>query len=331
MFGSAMKPLALAVLLCLALAAPARAARVPTPDESAALIALLNGAVAQDGGCGGRFAPPVPLVSDDPTWGYVTGYCVITPGSGAGQRIWGIWAHRATADSTTWTIAYPTAASRVPPCSSRDGSIGLLDAVPEAVVRDLRGECAYPTYRPAPLLSLQIFRNVSHKFDLIGPSLQLSSLSEVNGGGDGFLSLDRDSGTTPGLAAVREQFGKPSTVKRSALGTCTARWGKVGLIATAHGGATCAAAGTRVSALELTGPWELAHPESDDEDFADSAAQPARVGDAIALAGYLDPRLKRLPADGRLRIARYRIASTTATVTAVTRQGRLRALAITLR
>jgi hypothetical protein len=192
------------------------------------------------------------------------------------------------------------------------------------VVRDLREECYDPTsgkgYEPSPDLSLRVFRNAKHDFDEIGPAIGLSSLSDVNGRGLGEFSIDRDgpplaSGSTPTIARMTGDFGTP---RRTA---CRARWAKIALTATA-----CASG--RVTKLTLGSPWRL---EVDEEDFAHSTNASVEVGDTVALARYLDPRLRKLRDNHGLRLPRMHIGSANAAITVVARGGRIRTIEIGLR
>jgi hypothetical protein len=214
-----------------------------------------------------------------------------------------------------------TDATRVPPCT---GERGLFTFVPQPVVRDLREECYDPTsgkgYEPSPRLSLTVFRNAKHDFDEIGPWVELSSLSDVSGRGLADFSIDRHgpplaSGSTPTIAAMTKQFGKPRRT------TCRARWTKLALSA-----AACASG--RVTRLTLGSPWRL---ESDEEDFAHSGNASIEVGDPVALGRYLDPRLRKLRDNQRFRLPRMHIGSANVTITVVTRGGRIRAIEISLR
>jgi hypothetical protein len=303
----------------LCLAGGARAARIPTPAESVALDGLLQDVIG--GSCDGRLSRPLPLIGDDATWGHAEAVCEHPGRGGAGIRVWSMWAHRSSTAAGDWTVVGSSEPSRVPPCM---GKGGLFTFVPTAVVRDLREECYDPTsgkgYEPSPLLTLRVFRNVRHDFDDIGASVDLSSDSAVNGRGLGFFSIDKDgpplgSGSTPTVADLTGAFGRP---RRTA---CRARWRKLALSATA-----CASG--RVTKLTLGAPWRL---QGDDEDFAHSSNAEAEVGDDVALARYLDPRLRTLRDNRRLRLPRMHIGSANVTVTVVARDGRIRAIIIALR
>jgi hypothetical protein len=155
---------------------------------------------------------------------------------------------------------------------------------------------------------------------MIGPWVELSSLSDVNGRGLGEVWIDRDgpplgSGSTPTVAEMTRQFGKP---RRTA---CRARWAKLALSATA-----CASG--RVTKVTLGAPWRL---EGDEEDFAHSGNASVEVGDAVALARYLDPRLRTLRDNERFRLPRMHIGSANVTITVVARGERIRAIEISLR
>jgi hypothetical protein len=102
---------------------------------------------------------------------------------------------------------------------------------------------------------------------------------------------------------------------------CRARWAKLALSATA-----CPSG--RVTKLTLGAPWRL---EGDEEDFAHSSNARVEVDGAVALARYLDPRLRRLRANRRLRLPRMHIGSANVTITVVARGGRIRAIVISLR
>ena len=87
-------------------------------------------------------------------------------------------------------------------------------------MRDLRGECVDArdgVYRPVPVLTLRLFRNASHQFDSIGPSLDLMSLSERTVKRSGMFSIERE-GSDPRLKDLTNAFGKP---RRAG---CVARW-----------------------------------------------------------------------------------------------------------
>ncbi|MDA0160942.1 hypothetical protein OM076_11755 [Solirubrobacter ginsenosidimutans] len=295
----------------LVLAAPASAARIPTADESAAL----NGLIAKiDAECTlAEHSVSLPLVTDDGTWGRVTAGCGDASQGGAAFRGRGVWAHRSSATATDWAIVGSTEASRIPPCSGKNG---LLELVPEAVVRDLREECAGPPsgYRPSPDLVFSVFRNATHEYDSIGASIYLSSKSEVNGGGFGLFSIDRTgpptaSGSKPKLRDMTRAFGKPRRTR------CGATWTKLALKATA-----CASGA--VTKLTMGEPWRLS-PDSEDREHPANAY--VRVGDTIELAHYLDPQLAKLGADQRFRLAKLRIGSADVTATVVTRAGRITA------
>jgi hypothetical protein len=213
-----------------------------------------------------------------------------------------------------WVTVRPPESSRVPPCTGEDG---LFRAVPEAVVRDLRGECVDArdgVYRPAPVLTLRLFRNASHEFDSIGPSLDLISLSERTVKRSGMFTIEREA-SDPRLKDLTNAFGKP---RRAG---CAARWKRYELTAKACGGG-------RVTSMTLGAPWQL---ESDFEDVVHSINANVRVGDDAALASALDPRLKALRADGRLRLPMPRIGTARVTVRVITRGGRITAIMLKLR
>jgi hypothetical protein len=303
----------------LCLAGAAKAAQVPTPAESAALDGLLKEAIG--GSCDARLSTPLPLIGGDAIWGHVVAVCEHPGQGGAGIRAWGVWAHRSSAAAGDWMVVGGTDATRVPPCKGKDG---LFTFVPQPVVRDLREECYDPTsgkgYKPSPDLTLTVFRNAKHDFDEIGPWVELSSLSDVNGRGLGEVWIDRDgpplgSGSTPTVAEMTRQFGKP---RRAA---CRARWAKLALSATA-----CASG--RVTKVTLGAPWRL---EGDEEDCAHSGNASVEVGDAVALARYLDPRLRTLRDNERFRLPRMHIGSANVTITVVARGERIRAIEISLR
>ncbi|MEA2130976.1 MAG: hypothetical protein QOJ85_3867 [Solirubrobacteraceae bacterium] len=308
------------LIAVLCLASIARAARIPTPVESAVLNGFVKGAIG--GSCDARLSRPLPLIGDDATWGRAAAVCEHPGQGGAGIRVWGVWAHRSSAAADDWMVVGGTDATRVPPCT---GKRGLFTLVPQAVVRDLREECYDPTsgkgYEPSPHLTLTVFRNAKHHFDEIGPWVGLSSLSDVNGRGLGDFSIDRHgaplaSGSTPTVAEMTKQFGKP---RRTA---CRARWAKLALSATA-----CASG--RVTKLTLGSPWRLA---GDEEDFAHSGNASVEVGDAVALARYLDPRLRKLRDNQHFRLPPMHIGrANITTITVLTRGGRIRAIEISLR
>jgi hypothetical protein len=303
----------------LCLAGAAKAARIPTPAESAALNGLLKGAIG--GSCDARLSRPLPLIGDDATWGHAAAVCERPGQGGAGIRVWGVWARRSSAAAGDWMVVGGTDATRVPPCT---GKRGLFTLVPQAVVRDLREECYDPSsgkgYEPSPHLTLSVFRNAKHDFDEIGPAVRLSADSDVNGPGLGDFSIDRHgpplaSGSTPTVAEMTKQFGKP---RRTA---CRARWAQLALSA-----AACASG--RVTKLTLGSPWRL---EGDEEDFAHSSNPSVEVGDSVALARYLDPRLRKLRDNQRFRLPRMHIGSANVTITVVAHGGRIRAIEIFLR
>jgi hypothetical protein len=311
----------IAFALALGAAAPAHAARVATAEERTALNALLAAAVGDACDTALQNTASVPLVAAGDEWAVLTRYCQFTdPPSGAGTAVWTVWAHRSSATAGDWTTMRPTEASRVPPCTGEDG---LLTVVPEAIVGDLRGECVDPAdgrYRPAPVLRLSLFRNASHEFDSIGPSLDLTSSSESGTARTGYFSIGRDgppydAGSDPRLKNLTKAFGKP---RRTG---CSARWMRYGLTAKACGGG-------RVTSITLAAPWLLV---SDSEDVAHNINASVRIGDDIALASALDPRLARLRPDGRLRLPMPRIGTAQVTVHAVTRGGRITAITIKLR
>jgi hypothetical protein len=311
----------LIVLAGLVLAPPAHAARVATAEEQTALMGLLAATVGDSCDRALERRTSLPLVAAGDQWGIVTRYCQFTdPPSGAGTALWTVWAHRSSPTATDWVRTRPTESSRVPPCTGEDG---LFTVVPEAVVRDLRQECVGPgdtVYRPAPVLRLDLFRNALHEFDSLGPSLHLTSSSERSLKRSGFFSIGRDgppydAGSDPRLKDLTEAFGAP---KRSG---CTARWKRYGLTARACGGG-------RITSITLGAPWLL---QGDSEDTEHSSNASVRVGDDIALASALDPRLKALRANGRVRLPMPRIGTAQVTVHVVTRNSRISAITLKLR
>jgi hypothetical protein len=115
---------------------------------------------------------------------------------------------------------------------------------------------------------------------------------------------------------MTKQFGKP---RRTA---CRARWAQLALSA-----AACASG--RVTKLTLGSPWRLA---GDEEDFAHSGNASVEVGDAVALARYLDPRLRQLRDNQHFRLPRMHIGrANVTTITVLTRGGRICAIEISLR
>src|SRR5690349_8681476 len=162
------------VLVALMLAAPADAAQIPTRSEDAALNALLTREV--DNACAEALTVTRsrPLVADGRRWGHVSVYCQFgDPPSGAGSLVIEVWAHRAKATSRRWAVVGPKYAYRVHPCDE------LLPYVPERIVRDLRGHCYSQGGgdRPAPYLTLSVFRNALHEYDSVGPWVVLSASS----------------------------------------------------------------------------------------------------------------------------------------------------------
>jgi hypothetical protein len=284
---------ALVVLCCCA--SPASAARIPTPEESAALTALMQSVFT----CDTTRSVSVPLVTGDGTWGRIRAGCGNAAQGGAAYRGFGVWAHRSSATATDWRIVGSIEASRVPPCT---GKGGLLSDVPEAVVRELREACYDPAsargYRPAPYLSLQIYP--------VGMDA-LVVLSDDSGAGGSFFV-----GSKPTVKRLTREFGRPARTR------CGARWARLGLTATA-----CASG--RVTKLTVTGPWRLYFEGSD---IPNAPVQP---GDPIALAAYLDPRLAGLPADGPLRLATMSIGTAEVTASITTRAGSIRAFALDIR
>ena len=309
------------ILLLLSMVAAAEAAQVPTADETATLTALVDQEVGDT--CDGWYSRsrPLPLVTDDRTWGIATVVCEYSSQpSGAGTAVWTVWAHRSSATSADWTVVRPTEASRVPPCT---GEGGLFATVPLAVVRELHAECYDPSsgkgYEPSPNLRFDPYWNVKHEFDDLGQSISLDSLSEVNGRGGGLFSITKDgpplgSGPNPTPATLRDAFGTPR--RRG----CQARWPRIGLVAKVCGG--------RLTKLTLTGPWQFSVSAETTEDVT---GEVVRVGDAVPLARYLDRGLAKLPANGRLRLPRMRIAQTRVTIHVVSRDDRITAVEISLR
>jgi hypothetical protein len=312
----------LIVVAGLLLAPPAHAARTATAEEQAALKGLLATAVGDTCDTALETRTSLPLIAAGGEWGIVTRYCQFTdPPSGAGTRVWKVWARRSSPTATDWATTRPAESSRVPPCTGGDG---LFTGVPAAVVRDLREECVDPrdgVYRPAPILTLRLFRNASHEFDSIGPSLDLTSLSERSIlKRSGLFSIARDGppygpGSNPRLKDLTKAFGKPTRAG------CTARWGRYQLTAKACGSG-------RVTSIALGARWQL---EADSEDVVRSINANVRVGDDIALASALDPRLKGLRANGRLRLPMPQIGTAQVIVHVVTRGGRITAITLKVR
>jgi hypothetical protein len=309
----------LAVVLAISLAATADAARIPTAQERAALEQLLRGQVGDDCRHALKQSSPLPLVTDDGTWGTASTVCLFSdPPSGAGTSVWTVYAHRSSGTSSDWAVVRPSRASRVPACIGADG---LFTTVPEPVVRELREVCANPSashgYEPIPYQTLRIFRNRRHEYDMLGPEVDLDILSESKGHGPGFFSLTKNGpapGSRPTLKRLREAFG---TSRRNG---CQDRWRRVGLTATAcHG---------RVTKLTLRGPWLLT---PDSEAPVETVGPEVEIGDAVPLARYLDARLAKLPADGRLRLPRMRIGKARVTVSVVTRNDHITAIEIAIR
>jgi hypothetical protein len=208
----------------------------------------------------------------------------------------------------------------VPPCTGKDG---LFELVPEAVVRDLREECAGPKsgYRPTPILRLEVDRDADHELD-DGPELFLSSDSDpANGGGDGFLAIDRDgpplgAGSKPTLKDLKAAFGKPRRTH------CGARWAKLALKAT-----VCASGVVRK--LTLGTPWQLFR-DTELGDRKGVGNAEVLVGDTVELAHYLDPRLATLGPNQRLRLSKLRIGKADVTTTVVTHDGHITAIEIAI-
>lgn len=313
-----MRPLVLAPVVLAAFAPSGHAAQVPTAEESAALTALVDQEVGDT--CDGwyRRSRPLPLVTDDRTWGTATVVCEhSSQPSGAGTAVWTVWAHRASATSADWTTVRPSGASRVPPCT---GEGGLFATVPEAVVRELHEECVTQQgYRPGPNLRFRAFWNVEHEFDDLGQSIGLPSLSDVNGRGSGSFSVAKDgppldAGPNPTPRMLREAFGTP---RRTG---CRAHWARIGLTAKVCRG--------RVTRLTLTGPWQFSVAGETSQDVT---GPEVRVGDAVPLARYLDRGLAKLAANGRLRLPRLRIAKTRVIIHVVTRADRIVAIDVAIR
>jgi hypothetical protein len=314
-----MRVVLLALVFVIGFAANADAARIPTADERAALDALLRGQVGDNCQHALKQSAPLPLVTDDGTWGTASTVCLFSdPPSGAGTNVWTVYAHRSGATSTDWAVVRPSTASRIPPCIGEDG---LFTTVPEPVVRELREVCANPSssggYEPIPYLTLRVFRNRRHQYDELGPSIDLDSLSEVKGSTSGLYELSHD-GPRPGsrstLKDLRRAFGS------SRRNGCQDRWPRLGLTATACRGL--------VTKLTLRGPWLLA---PDEEAPVETVGPEARIGDAVPLAHYLDARLAKLPEDGRLRLPRMRIGAARVTVSVVTRSDHITAIEIAMR
>jgi hypothetical protein len=278
---------------------------------------LLRGAIGGKCRSALRRSTALPLIANDRRWGHVQQVCEFTsPPSGAGTTVWSVWAHRSSPSSADWVAVGRREASRVPPCT---GNGGLFTFVPETVVRDLRAQCvgSAGARRPAPILTLDVFRNARHQFDDLGPWVMLSSLSDVNQGRIGDFSIDQNgpplgSGSNPTLGTMTDAFGPP---RRSG---CRAHWPRIALRATA-----CQA--DRVTKLTLRAPWRLEH---DSEDFAHSGAAMAQVGDRVSLARYLDPRLHMLRTHARLNLPRMQVGTADVVVSFVTQRGRITAIAI---
>jgi hypothetical protein len=298
----------LVVLLALGLGASAEAAQIPTRTEDAALNALLTREV--DNACAEALTVTRSraLVADGRKWGHVSVYCQFgDPPSGAGSLVIEVWAHRATATSKRWTVVGPKYAYRVHPCNE------LFPYVPERIVRDLRGQCYRKGGgdRPAPYLTLSVFRNALHEYDSVGPWVILRASSASYG----FYAPDPedpagDSGP-PKLADVTREFGTP---RRSG---CTARWPRIRLRAT-----VCT--DDMVTQLVLSAPWQL----EPDSETNDRGGPMVRVGDRLSLARYLDVRMRDVPARGTRVLGEMRIGSVDVTTTAVTARGRLTAIQI---
>ena len=288
----------------------ANAARIPTPPEREALHGLIRAAVGDR--CTGRQSTPLPLVAGDAHWGSVAAVC---EHAGDTTSAWAVWARRSSVTATDWAPVRDAHATRVPRCTGEDG---LFRRVPQSVVRDLRGECydLRGGHRPSPSLSLRVPRDGKPEYD-VGPSLDLSSDGQGNGGGDGLFSIMREgppigTGSTPTLKDLTSAFGR---ARRTG---CRARWPRVALSAVACRPGI-------VTKLVLGPPWQMLPDEGDLPHLGNASA---RVGDDVALAAYLDPRLRGLRPDGRFRMSRTRIGDADVTVEVVTRGARLKAIEI---
>ena len=182
----------------------------------------------------------MPLITDDGTWARTEVFCQFgKQPSGAGSALWTLYAHRSTATSADWTIADLRQDYRVPPCHGPDG---LLNQIAPAVVRELRGECNVlgSGNRPQPELYLDIFRNARHRFDDLGPWIDLQAAS---GRRAGLINIERPA-RPPTFAAIARDLGRPR--RRG----CHAHWPHFSLWATACGR-------DRVTTLTLHAPWAL--------------------------------------------------------------------------
>jgi hypothetical protein len=126
--------------------------------------------------------------------------------------------------------------------------------------------------------------------------------------GDHSVSLSKDappigSGSRPTLKELRHDLGAPRRTR------CSATWTRLALKAT-----VCASG--NVTRFTLGAPWRLGR---------------AQVGDPVELARYLESDLAKLKDSGRTRLAKMRLLTADATVTATTRGGRLRAISIDIR
>ncbi len=293
----------LAVTGCaLSLAAPAQAARIPTRAEDAALNRLLTKAMGDSCAPALTVSRSRPLIAEGRKWGRVSVYCQFgDPPSGAGTLVLEVWARRSTPTSKAWKIVGPKYATRVHPCR---GEGGLLNSVPERIVRDLREQCTTRSgARPAPRLDLYIFRNALHEFDDVGPFLNLGPF--------GLYDDPEEPAPHPTLADLTEAFGTP---RRTG---CTAAWPRIDLRATA-------CTDGRVTQLTLRSPWLL----SQDSEGGDRGGASVRVGDHVTLARYLDYRLKPLRANGSFVLARMRIGLADVTATVITAHARITAIQI---
>jgi hypothetical protein len=293
-------------LVVLLIGAPgsAHAARVPTGDESAALGGLMQGVMAK---CDLERSFGLPLVTDDGTWGRVGAICGDPVKGGPGLYDEQVWAHRSSGTATDWAIVGPTESSRR--CTGKEG---LLELVPQHVVRDLRGWCrddsnAAPV-GPAPNLTLTVVP--ADDEEGLDPFVLLSRGSAARNAA-GIL----DYSPTLTLRKLRQEFGKPRRTR------CGARWPAFALRAI-----VCRPG--RVTRLTLEAGWQLAF---DGEDAVASATPPPEVGDSVELARYLAPHLAGLTADQRFVLARLRIGTADVTTAVVSRAGRIASFQVAIR